>query len=481
MAVLGKMWQVWGSWMLGKIRKIHFVGIGGAGMSGIAELMLNLGFSVSGSDLKASPVTSRLERLGARVFTGHAAAHVEGAQVVVTSSAVPEANPEILEAKRLEIPVIPRAEMLAELMRLKFSVAVAGAHGKTTTTSMIALMLTEADLDPTAVIGGRLDAFGSGARLGHGDLMIVEADESDRSFLCLHPSVAVVTNMDREHLDHYRDMEEILDTFVSFMNKVPFYGAVIACTDPPWDQAVEAVRPRLRRRLVTYGIEPGADVQAGDVEIHEGGSSFHVAEAGRPILSVSLAVPGRHNVQNALAAVAVGLELGLTHERIRRGLERFHGADRRFEVKLEAGGVTVVDDYGHHPAEIRATLSAARARSGHRIWAIFQPHRFTRTKFLMDEFGPAFAGCDRVYVLDVYPAGEEPIPGITAERLVQRMHETGCSAACYEPSPDSLIRELGKEAEPGVLILTIGAGSVGKLSEELAQTLRDASKAAVSG
>jgi UDP-N-acetylmuramate--alanine ligase len=468
--------------MLGKIRKIHFVGIGGIGMSGIAELLLNLGFTVSGSDLKSTVVTQRLERLGAKIFIGHAASHLEGAEVVVISSAVLSANPEVLEARRQEIPVIPRAEMLAELMRLKFSVAVAGAHGKTTTTSMIALMLTEADLDPTAVIGGRLDAFGSSARLGRGELMIVEADESDRSFLCLLPSIAVVTNMDREHLDHYRDMSEILDAFVSFMNKVPFYGAVVACADPPWGQALEAVRPRLRRRLVTYGIEAGADLRATEIAFHQAGSLFQVERGGRRMFSVNLAVPGRHNVQNALAAVGVGLELGLSGDQIRHGLERFRGADRRFQVKVEVDGVAVVDDYGHHPTEIRATLDAAQARGAQRVWAVFQPHRFTRTKFLMDDFGPAFAGCDRVYVLDIYPAGEQPIPGVTAEQLVARMHETGCKAARYSPSDEPLIRQLVAEAEPGVLILTIGAGSISKLSDELEGAFRAAAKkAAVSG
>ncbi|HTV55747.1 MAG TPA: UDP-N-acetylmuramate--L-alanine ligase, partial [Terriglobia bacterium] len=443
--------------MLGKIRKIHFVGIGGIGVSGIAELLLNLGFTVSGSDLKSTPVTQRLQRLGAKIFVGHAASHLEGAEVVVISSAVLPLNPEVLEARRREIPVIPRAEMLAELMRLKFSVAVAGAHGKTTTTSMIALMLTEANLDPTAVIGGRLDAFGSSARLGRGELMIVEADESDRSFLCLLPSIAVVTNMDREHLDHYRDMDEILDAFVSFMNRVPFYGSVVACADPPWRQALETIRPRLSRRLVTYGVEPGADLRATDIDVHQPGSTFQVEEAGRRLFSVDLSVPGRHNVQNALAAVGVGLELGLSGDQIRHGLEHFRGADRRFQVKVEADGITVVDDYGHHPAEIRATLDAARTRGARRIWAVFQPHRFTRTNFLMDDFGPAFAGCERVYVLDIYPAGEQPIPGVTSEQLVRRMRETGCRPARYVPSEEPIVQELVAEAEPGVLILTIGA------------------------
>ncbi|HLI30003.1 MAG TPA: UDP-N-acetylmuramate--L-alanine ligase [Terriglobia bacterium] len=460
--------------MLGKIRKIHFVGIGGIGMSGIAELLLNLGFTVSGSDLKETPVTDRLARLGARISAGHAGAHVHGSQVVVISSAVSPQNSEVLEAQRLGIPVIPRAEMLAELMRLKFSVAVAGAHGKTTVTSMIAVMLTEAGLDPTAVIGGRLDVFGSSARLGKGDLMVAEADESDKSFLLLLPSIAVVTNIDREHLDHYHDFEEIKDAFVSFMNKTPFYGAVIACADPPWRETLEGIRPRLRRRLITYGLDLGAVITAENIEIEGAGSVFDVQESGQRLLRARLAVPGRHNVQNALAAVSVGLELGLDAGQIRRGIEQFRGADRRFQVKAEIEGITVVDDYGHHPAEIRATLDAARARGAQNIWAVFQPHRYTRTKFLMDEFASAFAGCNRVDVLEIYPAGEDPIPGVTAEALVKRMRDLGCISARYAPSEADLIREILEEARPGTLILTIGAGSVWKIGDALAVALASA-------
>jgi UDP-N-acetylmuramate--alanine ligase len=462
--------------MLGKIRRIHFVGIGGIGMSGIAELLLNLGFTVSGSDLKSTSVTERLGRLGARIFAGHLAAHAEGAEVVVVSSAVPESNPEVQEARRRGIPVIPRAEMLAELMRLKFSVAIAGAHGKTTTTSMIAVMLTEAGLDPTAVIGGRLDAFGSSARLGRGELMVAEADESDQSFLCLLPSIAVVTNIDREHLEHYRDLDEIIAAFVSFMNKVPFYGAVIACADPPWRNTLELIRPQLRRRLVTYGLESAADITANEMSYSGDAPTFTVLLSGRRLCSIRLSVPGRHNVQNALAAVSVGLELGLSAEQIRHGLERFRGADRRFQVKVEIDGVTIVDDYGHHPAEIRATLEAARSRGARRIWAIFQPHRFTRTRFLMDDFGQAFAGCERVYVLDIYPAGEEPIPGVDAERLVRVMQATGCPMARYASSAESLVREILPALEPGVLVLTIGAGNVYRFAEELEMALKPAAK-----
>ena len=460
--------------MLGKIRRVHFVGIGGIGMSGIAEVLLNLGFTVSGSDSRSSSVTARLARLGARVHESHSAAQVEGAQVVVTSSAVPPDNPEVLEAARLGIPVIPRAEMLAELMRLKFSVAVAGAHGKTTTTSMIALMLAEAGLDPTAVIGGRLDAFGSSARLGKGELMVVEADESDRSFLQLWPSVAVVTNIDREHLEHYRDLDEITAAFAAFMNRVPFYGAVIACVDSPWRNSMESVRPQLRRRLVTYGLEAGADITTKSIAISPEGSEFTAVARGGDLARIRLSVPGRHNIQNALACVAVGLEVDLGADEIKRGLERFRGADRRFQIKARVAGITVVDDYGHHPAEIRATLDSAREWGAKRVWAIFQPHRYTRTKFLRDDFARCFGGVERLYVLDIYPASEAPIPGITSERLVARMHELGFDRAEYAPSGEDLVARLIPMLESGDLVLTIGAGSVWKVADALAAALAPA-------
>ncbi len=460
--------------MLGKIRRIHFVGIGGIGMSGIAEVLLNLGFTVSGSDLRVSDVTDRLARLGARISEGHVPANARGAQVVVVSSAVAPDNPEVEEAKRLQIPVIPRAEMLAELMRLKFSVAVAGSHGKTTVTSMIAVMLAQAGLDPTAVIGGRLGVFGSSARLGKGELMVVEADESDRSFLYLLPTVAIVTNIDREHLDYYRDLQEISSAFVSFMNKVPFYGAVVACYDQPWRAQLQSLLPQLRRRVVTYGTESGADVTGSGVELNPKGSTFEAEVKGKPLGRFSLNVPGRHNVQNALAAVAVALELDLNPDQIREGLKHFQAVDRRFQVKVESNGITVVDDYGHHPTEIRATLEAARlvAAATARIWAIFQPHRYTRTKFLMDDFAHCFNGCERVYVLDIYPASEPPIPGITSQRLVERMQELGLDRARYAASEQEVIREVLAEARPGDLVLTIGAGSVWKLAEELSEVMR---------
>ena len=465
--------------MLGKIRKIHFVGIGGIGMSGIAEVLLNLGFEVSGSDQKATPVTDRLASLGAHIFEGHVASNASEAQVVVVSSAVRPDNPEIQEAQRRQVPVIPRAEMLAELMRMKFNVAVAGAHGKTSVTPMIAVMTAEAKLDPTAVIGGRLDVFGSSARLGKSDLMVVEADESDRSFLYLLPSIAVVTNIDREHLDHYRDLDDIAAAFVSFMNKVPFYGTVVACVDAPWRDLIQTLLPQLRRRVVTYGIEEGADVQGRISELTSAGSVFDVTVKRRELGRFSIPVPGRHNVQNALASIAVGLELDLTPEQIRQGLERFRAADRRFQIKAQVDGITIVDDYGHHPTEICATLDAARLRGAKRLIAIFQPHRYTRTKFLLDELASCFTGCDRVYVLDIYGASEQPIPGITSGRLVGRMHELGLNNARYAPSEEQVLKELEQEGQPGDLIITIGAGSVWKIGEALAKELEARSQKSV--
>jgi UDP-N-acetylmuramate--alanine ligase len=391
---------------------------------------------------------------------------------VVISSAIPTDNLEVQEARRLQIPVIPRAEMLAELMRLKFCVAVAGAHGKTTVTSMIAVMLTQAGLDPTAVIGGRLDVFASSARLGKGELMVVEADESDRSFLYLLPSIAVVTNIDREHLDHYRDLDEISSAFLSFVNKVPFYGAVVACADAPWGERFRALFAQLRHRVVTYGLDPGADVQGSSIQLRPQCSCFEVEARAKPLGSFAIRVPGRHNVQNALAAVAVGLELDLSAEQIRQGLDRFYGADRRFQIKGEFEGITIVDDYGHHPTEIRATLDAARLWGAKRVIAIFQPHRYTRTQFLMDEFAHSFQAADRLYVLDIYPASEKPIPGVTSQRLVERMAELGFKRAQYAPSEQAALQGVLEDLRPGDLILTVGAGSVWRIAEALAEAIR---------
>jgi UDP-N-acetylmuramate--alanine ligase len=462
--------------MLGKIRKVHFVGIGGIGMSGIAEVLMNLGFTVSGSDVKITPVTNRLRALGARISAAHAAANVHGAQVVVVSSAITSDNAEVAEALRLQIPVIPRAEMLAELMRLKFCIAVAGAHGKTTTTSMIAVMLAESGLDPTAVVGGRLDAFGSSARLGKGELMVVEADESDRSFLYLLPTIAVVTNIDREHLDHYRDVEEIASVFASFMNKVPFYGAVIACADSPWRVQLQRLLPQLRRRLVTYGIENGADVIAPAIDLRPGHSTFAAEVKGKRLGNFRLNIPGRHNVQNALAAIAVGVELDLTADQLQHGLEHFRGADRRFQVKAEVNGISIIDDYGHHPAEIDATLEAARLFAGPdaRIWAIFQPHRYTRTQALMDDFARCFGQCERVWVLDIYPASEPAIPGVTSRRLVERMSELGFRRGQYAASEDEAVKGIIAEARPSDVVMTIGAGNVWKTGELVISGLQSA-------
>jgi UDP-N-acetylmuramate--alanine ligase len=459
--------------MLGKVRRIHFVGIGGIGMSGLAEVLLNLGFSVSGSDLNQTVVTERLSCLGAKVSDRHAVENLGDAEVVVVSSAVPLVNPEIVEAAHRKIPVIPRAEMLAELMRLKFCIAVAGSHGKTTVTSMVAVILSQCGLDPTAVIGGRLDVFGSSARLGKSELMVVEADESDRSFLYLLPTVAVVTNIDREHLDHYGDLGDIQESFVSFMNKVPFYGAVIACTDPPWRGTMRAVLPRLRKRVVTYGIQSGADVTVRNLQLGPVGSSFDVVADGKCMGSFKVNIPGRHNVQNALASIAVGRELDLDQKQIQQGLEFFRGADRRFQIRAEVGGVTIVDDYGHHPTEIMATLDAARLRGARRIRAVFQPHRYTRTKFMMDEFAQCFNACDRVYVLDIYAAGEPPIPGITSQRLVERMNELGFTRARYASSEANVVGEILADLRPGDLLLTIGAGNVWKIAEVLAKAVNE--------
>ena len=463
-----------------KNERIHFVGIGGIGMSGIAEVLLTLGYSVSGSDLKSSAVTKRLARLGAVIRQGHMALHVRGSHAVVISSAIRPENPEVAEAHRLDISVLPRAEMLAALMKLKYSIAVSGAHGKTTVSSMIAVLLAAAGLDPTAVIGGRVDAFGSSARLGKGRYMVVEADESDRSFLYLEPSLAVLTNLDREHLDQYRDMEEIESAFAAFAGRVGedeegAAGAVVCCAD---DEKLERIVRGTGRRVVTYGInvDRAADLRASNLELNALGSSFTVQIEGKEQGRVNLSVPGRHNVLNSLAAIAVGRELSIPMERIIQGLESFRGVDRRLQVRGEFDGVTVIDDYCHHPTEIRATLSAARLRNPARLWGIFQPHRYTRTAHLMDEFAGCFAGCDRLSVLDIYPASESPIPGITAESLVERIRaeKGGIKSAHHAPDTGSLIEQIVQEAQPGDVILTMGAGSVTNLAGELVRALEAA-------
>ena len=451
--------------MFRKYQHVHFVGIGGSGMSGIAEVLLNLGYRVSGSDLKRSSVTDRLSARGARIAEGHAAENVGEAHVVVTSTAVRRDNPEVIEARRRGVPVIPRAEMLAELMRLKYGVAIAGSHGKTTTPSMVALVLDRGGLDPTVVVVGRLGVLGSGARLGKGDFMVAEADESDRSFLKLTPTIAVVTNIDREHLDTYRDLADVQDAFVGFLNKVPFYGACVLCLDDP---PIQDVLPRIERRVVSYGLSPQARVSARDVALGPTGSSFAVAVDDRSLGPITLSVPGAHNVANALAAVAVGLDLELDFTAIRAGLESFTGVDRRFQMRGEAGGVLVIDDYGHHPTEIRATLETLRRRAGsRRTVVLFQPHRFTRTQALWDEFCKAFLQSDLLLLTDIYPASEEPIPGITAEALAQAIAERGHRQVAWAGDLKAASDRLAEEAREGDVVLTLGAGSVWTAGEEL--------------
>jgi len=456
--------------VLRRIQRVHFVGIGGSGMSGIAEVLLNLGYTVSGSDLKRTATTDRLVSLGARVHEGHAADHAMGAHVVVVSAAIRRENPEVLEARRHGVPVIPRAEMLAELMRLKYGVAVAGSHGKTTTTSMVALVLDRGGLDPTVVVGGRLGVLGSGARLGKGEFLVAEADESDRSFLKLTPTVAVVTNIDREHLDTYRDLADVQEAFLGFVNKVPFYGGAVLCLDDP---PVQDILPRVERRVVTYGLSHQANVSARDLELQPAGASYTATLDGRSLGEVTLAVPGAHNVANSLAALAVGLDLEVPFAAIQKGLESFTGVDRRFQVRGEVDGVLVVDDYGHHPTEIRVTLEALRRRAGERRTVVlFQPHRFTRTQALWDEFCRAFHQADVLLLTDVYPASEEPIPGITAEALARAVAERGHRQASWAGDLGSATERLVAEARPGDVVLTLGAGSVWTAGEELLRRRR---------
>ena len=461
--------------MLGRTRRVHFVGVGGIGMSGIAELLANLGYEVTGSDEKRSEVTSRLESAcGVRVFEGHEAGNVGEADVVVYSSAVRPTNPEVVEARRRGVPVIPRAEMLAELMRLRFSVAVAGSHGKTTTTSMIALVLERAGLDPTAVIGGRLSAFGSNARLGRGQYMVAEADESDRSFLLLWPSIAVITNIDDEHMDAYGSFADLQQAFVQFANKVPFYGSVVACADDPH---VAAILPRVSRRLVTYGFTSEAMVVGKDVELGSfGGRCTVVLRRGgveHRLGRLELAVPGRHNLMNALAVVTVAECLDVSFDQVSSALYDFHGAERRFQRIGEAGGVLVVDDYGHHPTEIVAVLAAARVALDRRLVVAFQPHRYSRTARLMDAFGSAFADADEVVLTDIYAASEDPIPGVTIEALAAAIvQRAGCPVSVAR-TLDELVVMLAARAKPGDAVLTLGAGSIGSVPKRLLRALEE--------
>lgn len=436
-------------------QRVHFIGIGGIGMSGIAEILLNLGHVVSGSDLKRSPITDRLASLGATIFEGHAAVNVAGVDVVVTTSALSSQNPEVLAAHAQGIPVIQRAEMLAELMRLKYGVAIAGMHGKTTTTSMIAAVLAAGGLDPTVVVGGRVDAMGSNARLGSSEYLVAEADESDRSFLKLSPILAVVTNIDREHMDCYRDMDDVEQAFLDFMDRVPFYGATVACLD---DARLAALLPRVRRRVLTYGLSADAAFRL-EVLPHgaERQSRFLVHQKGNPLGPFTLSVPGLHNLRNATAAVAIGMQLAISTEKIARALAGFRGVERRFHRKGEVRGVTVVDDYGHHPTEIRATLEAARQCGFERVLVLFQPHRYTRTRDLLEEFRHCFDAADYVSVLDIYAASEAPITGVDAHRLVDTIAR---SEVVYGASFEGAVEEIARMAKPGDLVLTMGAGNI---------------------
>jgi UDP-N-acetylmuramate--alanine ligase len=474
--------------MFAKIQRIHFVGIGGIGMSGIAEVLLNLGYKISGSDLKRSSTTDRLKSFGATIFEGHRAENVAGAEVVVASSAIQGGNAEVEEAHRLHVPVIQRAEMLAELMRLKYGIAIGGMHGKTTTTSMIAAVLAAGGLDPTVVVGGRVDAMGSNARLGRSQYLVAEADESDRSFLKLSPIIAVVTNIDREHMDCYRNLQDIKRAFLDFMDRVPFYGIIVACNDDPM---LRSILPKLKRRMVSYGTRTGSDFR---IALNKGSwgsgrprpaqtaragtpvspqvSSFSVTFRDKGLGEFRLRVPGMHNVLNATAAIAVGVGLDISVAQIQEALENFRGVDRRFQLRGTAAGIAVIDDYGHHPTEIRATLAAAKQCGYRKIHVIFQPHRYTRTRNLMDEFATAFGDADSLQVLDIYAASEQPIEGITGEVLASKISGNGNASAKYAASFDDAVSAATSTAQEGDMILTLGAGSVSQIGPLLLERLQ---------
>ncbi len=455
--------------MYGRAKHIHLVGIGGSGMSGIAEILMNRGYPVSGSDLKLSETTRRLEALGARIHEGHRSENVTGADIVVLSTAISQNNPEVIAARERGIVVIPRAEMLAELMRMKYGISIAGTHGKTTTTSMVGLVLETGGLDPTVIVGGRLKVFGSHARPGAGEFFVAEADESDGTFLKLSSSIGVITNIDAEHLDYWRSFEKYRGAFVEFANRVPFFGLVVACIDHP---EVQSVLPEITRRVRTYGFAASADVRAVDISDESFGSTYRLVVDGKEIAQIRLNVPGRHNVQNSLAAVAVGMELGVPVQKIVRGLERFTGVHRRFEVRGEARGILVVDDYGHHPAEIRATLETARRSCpDRRIVVCFQPHRYSRTQALFDQFMNCFNDADVLWVLDIYPAGEAPVPGITSEALVKALHARGVRKVQLGGSVKEAAAALSSELLEGDLFITLGAGNVYQVGEEVLQAL----------
>jgi UDP-N-acetylmuramate--alanine ligase len=455
--------------MFNKYRIIHFVGIGGIGMSGIAEVLHNLGYEVTGSDIKESETTNRLRNLGIKIFIGHNGENIDSAHVVVISSAVSADNPEVLEAKQRSIPVIPRAEMLAELGRLKYGILVAGAHGKTTTTSLIATVLGEGGLDPTVIIGGKLKSMGSNAKLGQGDYIVAEADESDGSFLKLNPTIAVITNIDKEHMDYFRDIDLLKHAFLSFINKIPFYGIAVVCME---NEYLGEIIPLIQRKYMTYGLSEDADIYARNIE-HSGiRMSFEAVYKGRSLGIFTLPVPGKHNVLNSLSAIAVAMELQIPVDIIAKALSNFSGIQRRFEFKGEAGGIKIFDDYGHHPSEIIATLKAAReCFNGNRVVVLFQPHRYTRTRDLMDEFAVSFANADRLFLMDIYPASERPIKGINSEILAQRIRGTGFENLTYVPDRKEMMERIASDLKQGDVLITLGAGDVYKMGEEILKKL----------
>ena len=455
--------------MYGRIRKIHFVGIGGIGMSGIAELLLNLGYRVSGSDLRESDTTKRLSELGGEIVIGHSAENITEVDVVVTSTAVSSDNPEVTEALRQHVAVIPRAEMLAELMRMKYGIAIAGTHGKTTTTSMMSVVLHHAGIDPTAVIGGKLDAFGSNAKLGRGKFLVAEADESDGSFMHLSPTIAVVTNIDADHLDFYSGIDEIKQIFIDFINKVPFYGRAILCLD---DSNIQDILPAVKKRYTTYGFSSQADFYAEDLQHRQGRTSFTAYYQGEELGRISFRMPGRHNVLNALSVIAVAHELEIPFQTIIGGFRNFGGLQRRFELRDEIDSIMIVDDYGHHPVEIKATLGAAKSSWNKRVIAVFQPHRYTRTAALFEDFLTAFYQADHLVITDVYAAGEEPIAGATGEALAQGIVEHGHKAVTYRASLEDVTDFVAGIVEPGDMVVTLGAGNVNQVCGMLAETLR---------
>ncbi len=452
-----------------RIRRVHFVGIGGIGMSGIAEVLLNLGYGVSGSDLAESDTTQRLRRLGAEIFIGHRAENLGDADVVVVSSAVRKDNPEMAAAHDHTIPVIPRAEMLAELMRLKYGVAIAGTHGKTTTTSMIASVLAHGGLDPTAVIGGKLNIFGSNAKLGQGDLLVAEADESDGSFLHLSPTIAVVTNIDPEHLDHYQTLDKVQEAFLEFINKVPFYGLAVLCLD---HENVQALIPKVRRRYITFGLSTQANYRATDITFQGLHTTFHAWARGKDLGPISIQMPGLHSVLNALATIAVAFELDVGYGTVREALDQFSGVQRRFQIKGELNGMMIIDDYGHHPTEIKATLSAAKGGWGRRTVVIFQPHRYTRTRDLFKDFLTAFHQADVLFLMGIYAASEDPIPGVSAQKLWEGIKEHGHKDVTFVSDKKEIVARVLPRLQPGDMVITLGAGDVWKIGEELIQKLK---------